>query len=746
MALSWPQRRPARSPFGRPRLRVLKAADAPATAAQAAALAHQDEVAQGFLAAVEAWSTSIDLEALAAALERRDLPAAIAATYPFGDFSRALVTCLVPPLVRAHQAASEAEAEELLRLLAGRWPVRKMAASPMYKKLWNKAKKMGPHALAEFKAAWAASGGTITELPASAFSPPPPAGPAQPPPVGAEPPKPDLQRFSLSLRLENPEATQAAKTQIGTMIQGIDAQTLAGVREIIGRAFKEGGHPRDQAKAIAKVVGLNQKQAIALANFKAAQVARWQKAEGKQEGGPNAGQPLSPKAQARVDAAWQDYHARLLRHRAIVIARTETIRASHLGQHALWRKAADLRLIDPHRTGVKWIVTHDSRLERAICEPMDGQTVPLGQPFLTGAGFSVAHPPAHPQCRCANGLVLDAFDVVREVPPPPPPKPGSWASLPPELQGEFSFAATDAWKPLDPGAYGAYLAGKIGMADFVEALWAKAWELARADEWEKLAAIDPVLPPIVGKAPGVGPAPVFSQLDHAWITWKVSDQKPADLRALWKTLRQAGLSTDAALRFLVDEKGLTFTIDGAKRLLADKAGIEFKPSLSEVLAAVEAGKATPEDYWSALLEHMPASQALPAFVDDLWVTLLAAHEGDKLAMAKAIAATTHQRLGEIVKTPAFASWKPETQDLLRAYYRDQIDFDDLQQLMAAKHMGQPGPNVQVAKQLIAGKIDLGAALKQLTAKTVEDKADFLYHAKVIAGQLELSSETKSRWS
>lgn len=89
--------------------------------------------------------------------------------------------------------------------------------------------------------------------------------------------------------------------------------------------------------------------------------------------------------------------------RAETIARTETISASVNGQQELWDQAVEEGLLTGDEQQ-EWIITPDDRL-CPICEAIEGQTVPLGEPFETEDG-EVDGPPAHPRCRCAVGLVV----------------------------------------------------------------------------------------------------------------------------------------------------------------------------------------------------------------------------------------------------------------------------------------------------------------------------------------------------
>ena len=93
------------------------------------------------------------------------------------------------------------------------------------------------------------------------------------------------------------------------------------------------------------------------------------------------------------------YAAQLLKHRALTIARTETIRASVDGQLAIWREAQRQGLL-PMNARKRWIVTPDDRL-CPQCAPLKGVEVPLNSPFPGG----VDGPPLHPNCRCAVSVV-----------------------------------------------------------------------------------------------------------------------------------------------------------------------------------------------------------------------------------------------------------------------------------------------------------------------------------------------------
>jgi hypothetical protein len=208
--------------------------------------------------------------------------------------------------------------------------------------------------------------------------------------VGGRIGKEALEESGLRLRFDisNELAEKWAATRSGEMIVEITDSVREGVRDIMERAFSEGRPPRETAKDIRTIVGLTERQTRAVDKF-------WD--ELVEDGVPE------DKIERRV----AKYAEAQLKRRSLVIARTETIRASNEGQQEIWQEAVQEGLLDPARTRRVWMVTDDDRLDKNICEPMDEQMVGLNEPFITGEGEEVMKPPAHPQCRCSTGLVFD---------------------------------------------------------------------------------------------------------------------------------------------------------------------------------------------------------------------------------------------------------------------------------------------------------------------------------------------------
>lgn len=185
----------------------------------------------------------------------------------------------------------------------------------------------------------------------------------------------------------NEEAVRWARGHAGRLVVGITAQTRQAINAVIVRMFRDGVPPREAAKIIRSLVGLDQRYALAVDNRRRALTA-------------------SGMDQEDVTSRVTAYAQRLERVRATAIARTESITASNAGQHELWQQARSSGLLEGNRVKREWLVASDERLCE-ICEPVpDNGPVGLDEPFTLGDGGTVTYPPAHVQCRCAVRLVF----------------------------------------------------------------------------------------------------------------------------------------------------------------------------------------------------------------------------------------------------------------------------------------------------------------------------------------------------
>lgn len=198
-------------------------------------------------------------------------------------------------------------------------------------------------------------------------------------------------RARQAFRQTNPFAVSAAARQAARFVSGVSSETRQAIRAVMTEAFKAQIPVREAAKLIRPVIGLTKRQAKAVVRQRQADLAKGLAAE---------------RAQARANR----YAEQLLKQRALMIARTETIAASTQGQITLWQEAKAQGLIPPQAEAV-WITTDDDRT-CPICLAFDGQTQPIGT-FFTVAEISVPGPPAHPNCRCALGLDAASLGLRR---------------------------------------------------------------------------------------------------------------------------------------------------------------------------------------------------------------------------------------------------------------------------------------------------------------------------------------------
>ncbi len=181
-----------------------------------------------------------------------------------------------------------------------------------------------------------------------------------------------------SLGLTNLEAVRVAEKRAAVLVTRVTHETRKAIRTIIAASISDGISPRESAQLIKPLIGLTDRQAKAVLNQRKADARKG-------------------LTQAQIDARSAKYSAKLLKQRAMMIARTELIAAATEGQIALWKKAQADGLLPPW-TRKQWMVTPDDRL-CPRCAALDGVSVLLHEPFTEGTN-AVSGPPLHTQCRC----------------------------------------------------------------------------------------------------------------------------------------------------------------------------------------------------------------------------------------------------------------------------------------------------------------------------------------------------------
>lgn len=227
--------------------------------------------------------------------------------------------------------------------------------------------------------------------------------------------------LAASFNAVHPNVVNFAREQAAQLVVAIPAETKQVIAEVIALGAQYGLDVAQQARAIREVVGLPPTWAAAPVNLAqeirdgqaAAATSRRLSAVAKQ-------QIRSRIAAGTVDDAFvasmtEQYAASLINRRALNIARTETLRASHHGLTESWKQAQDQGVL-PQTARRFWIVTPDDRLspEHARIPGMNPNGRGMDEPFQTTEGPHM-FPPSRPNCRCSVGLlpnVPEGFDVT----------------------------------------------------------------------------------------------------------------------------------------------------------------------------------------------------------------------------------------------------------------------------------------------------------------------------------------------
>lgn len=177
----------------------------------------------------------------------------------------------------------------------------------------------------------------------------------------------------------------------------------------------EGLNPREQALLFRDTIGLTRRQLAAIDNYRtllesnSAEALDRELRDGRYDRSVEmALRDGEAVPAARVDAMVERYRQNMLTFRAEGIAQTESLASVHEGVDEMYRQAAENGTFDPTDLTQTWHTAGDNRV-RDSHDSMDGQEQPIGTPFTSGLGNSLAYPgdPSAPaedriRCRCAK--------------------------------------------------------------------------------------------------------------------------------------------------------------------------------------------------------------------------------------------------------------------------------------------------------------------------------------------------------
>lgn len=199
---------------------------------------------------------------------------------------------------------------------------------------------------------------------------------------------------------ENARLLAWVSRRVADLVTNLSNEGKAALRHVIQQAIHDGVDLRRDPKAIERILrvygpGLDRRRQGTVLRFIDAQ-----RTAGTSE--------IETFRRART------LRDRLVKDRARVIARHETMLATNAGQQEAWDQAEALGFLP--RIGVvqEWLVAPGIERTCDICKGMSGQRRPRGQLFTMPGGGSVSYPPAHVLCRCCLIIVeTDNEELLR---------------------------------------------------------------------------------------------------------------------------------------------------------------------------------------------------------------------------------------------------------------------------------------------------------------------------------------------
>jgi len=191
----------------------------------------------------------------------------------------------------------------------------------------------------------------------------------------------------LRMDTSNPALQKYIKERTGALITTSEDGMLAQVKSTVHRSLNFGLNDKQAAAEIRGSIGLNERQSIALQNYRNSLADQVAKKEMTAKSVPGL-----------VDA----YNNRLLDQRAEMIARTEVRGAINMSELVVWQEAQEQGLVPGMMK--QWVVDGDPCIE--WCAQMDGSDpIPIDEMWhvvntVNGKSQDLLLPGAHPNCMC----------------------------------------------------------------------------------------------------------------------------------------------------------------------------------------------------------------------------------------------------------------------------------------------------------------------------------------------------------
>jgi hypothetical protein len=219
-----------------------------------------------------------------------------------------------------------------------------------------------------------------------------------------QPPRPDKFAFDLYTQ----EVMQALSDYQDSFITAMTDDVRQTVFAAIAAGVKDGTDPEEVAASIRDVIGLNDRQAIAVENYRAALEDNSSSSlyytladdAGDEEIQAAIDTGIALDA-SRIDELVHDYVERSLDYRADMIAQTESNRAANMGLQDSYKQAVATGVFPHEAVRQFWMLASEEKAcDECIdiaADAIDG--IPLSETF-DGGDEPYDAPPAHPNCMC----------------------------------------------------------------------------------------------------------------------------------------------------------------------------------------------------------------------------------------------------------------------------------------------------------------------------------------------------------
>jgi len=195
------------------------------------------------------------------------------------------------------------------------------------------------------------------------------------------------KKIMFDPRSVNPRIVQWVQNHSGELIVEITQGTRQAIRQVLTTGIEAGNNPRVIARTIRPLIGLTDRQTLALTRYR---------------------ERLEKRGEPGIDRKVTRMAVKALNRRAETIARTEAMVATNESQRLVFETAVQEGKL-PSTTKKQWLTAIKERSADSpcpICRPMHKQTVAMGDFFTTGDNRQIQRPPVHPNCFCVLRLVL----------------------------------------------------------------------------------------------------------------------------------------------------------------------------------------------------------------------------------------------------------------------------------------------------------------------------------------------------